>query len=77
VKKEKNHKQNQKAGRKKKKKRKLEEIQFTFGENYARIRHPSPFLLTLPTPPKPSRTTSHNPVLHTISLISSAVSVSP
>jgi hypothetical protein len=44
---------------------------------YARIRHPSPFRLTFPTPPIFSRTTSQSPVEETTSLISSAVSTSP
>lgn len=47
------------------------------GHLYARIRHPSPFLLTFPTPPMLSRTTNQSPVDDTTSLISSAVSTSP
>jgi len=42
-----------------------------------RIFHPSPFLLTIPTPPKPSRTTNQSPVHETTSLISSAVNINP
>lgn len=42
-----------------------------------RILHPSPFLLTLPTPPKPSRTMTQHAVQDTMSLISSALSSTP
>ena len=38
---------------------------------------PSPFRRSLPTPPKPSRTTSQRPVHDTTSLISSAVNIIP
>ena len=39
--------------------------------------HPSPFLLSLPTPPIASLTTNQSAVLATISLISSAVNTNP
>jgi len=44
---------------------------------HPRILHPSPFLLSLPTPPNPSLTTSQRLVQATISLISSAVKTNP
>lgn len=48
-------------------------ISTSLTQAHPRILHPSPFLLSFPTPPNPSLTTNHKLVHATISLISSAV----